>query len=236
MRNLLLCIGVIACSAAPPPDIQPLVSDLAVAVFAGQTGSLALQAMSGATTCATVKTACAGFPCQGAVTITYGGACQLPLGADVAGTVDVAGTWTSADVATLTSTVVDVTPAPVVKAANLAVTRMPLGFEVDYAGRDITLRDGAVGPSAQSTWRVSRDAMPADPLSDNYYINGSAQNDVITGDVPVLARCHLNPTGGMSTFWKITATNIVATQVRFHQECDGQAEVDGQRAPLDFLR
>jgi len=124
----------------------------------------------------------------------------------------------------------------VVKSANLVASRAGLGFEVDYSGRDITLRDGAVGPSAQSTWRVSRDGMPADPLSYNYYLNGNAQNDVITGDVPVLARCRLNPTGGMSTLWKVTATNIVATQVRFHQECDGQAEVDGQRATLDFLR
>jgi hypothetical protein len=247
MRALFLCICITSACSPTAADIQPLVSGLAAAVLLGQTSSLAMEAMASKSTCASVKTACPTFPCQGAVTVTYGSDCPVPLGGDVGGTVEVSGTWQSVDQATLSASFVQVSAgtrtAVVVNASNLSVTRSPNQVAVEYTWQNVNVQAGVRTLSAQSSWHVEAgfNNTPDVPADDDYFIRGTDQSvssqvlQVSTSDIPVLASCRRNPTGGTATLQKVSATSIVQTQVRFHQECDGKADADGQSIALDFL-
>src|SRR5207249_2687619 len=123
-------------------DIRPLQSGVAAAVSLGQSSTLAMQAMVSSALCASVNTACTTYPCSnGAVTVTYGSACPLPLGGQASGTVQVSGNWQSDSSATLADTFVGVQAGTrstvLVNASNLTVTRSTNDVSVRYTWQDV---------------------------------------------------------------------------------------------------
>jgi hypothetical protein len=249
MRILFLCscITVIACSPNSS-DIRPLQSGIAAAVSLGQTSTLAMEAIAnGVAVCTSVKTACANYPCNGAVTISFGGSCPLPLGGEASGSVDVSGSWQSQDSARLTDTFTSVKvgnrSSVMVNASNLTVTRSTNSTSVRYTWQDVQVQSGVSTLSGQSSWTVDVDqAMtPGDPSDDIYTITGTDQgvssqvSQISASNVVVKPSCRKNPVGGSATIQKVSTVSIVQSTVRFHDACDGQAEVDGQSVTLDFL-
>src|SRR4051812_13673023 len=75
---------------------------ITTAALVAQTASISMDAIkNGASACATVKAGCTTYTCNGAVTINLGASCPLPLGGEATGTVEVTGSWSAADSATL---------------------------------------------------------------------------------------------------------------------------------------
>ncbi len=229
-------------------DIRPLESGIAAAVSLGQTSTLAMEAMANTAVCASVKTACGSFPCSGAVSVTYGSGCPLPLGSgDVSGSVDVSGSWQSQGSATLTDSFVGVKAGTrstvVVNASNLTVTRSTNSVSVRYTWQDVNVQSGVSTLSAQSSWTVDVDqaTTAGDPSDDVYTITGADQgvsgqvSQISANGIVVKPSCRLNPVAGRATIQKVSATSIIQSTVTFHDACDGKADVDGQSVALDFL-
>src|SRR5262245_21415543 len=96
----LLWLGACGAKQAAIDEVQYGVTS---ASAVGRTAALAMDAMKGmVSACVAVTTACSTYPCtMGAVTITLGDGCQLPLGGTASGTVTVTGSWSTADAAML---------------------------------------------------------------------------------------------------------------------------------------
>jgi hypothetical protein len=251
MRKILLCICVLGCSSTSSNQsdgTKSLQSGLAAAVSLGQTSSLAMQAMTSSTTCASVTTACPTFPCNnGAVTIDYGSGCPLPLGGAATGQVNVSGSWMSAMSATLSDTFVGVMAGNksdvVVNAKNLTVSRSGQIITVSYNLQDVNVASG-VENFGQSSWTVTVDigTTPGDPSDDKYTITGGNQG-VSTGisqlsvsNVMVDPSCQKNPVSGTATVQNVSAFNLEDDVLTFHSTCDGKADNStGGSITLNFL-
>ena len=204
MRNLCLLL-LCGCSASSS-DVRPLESGLAAAVSLGLTSSLAMNAMSMTTVCASVKTACTGYPCgDGAVDVALGSGCPLPLGGEASGTVSVTGSWQSADEATLTNTFVDAKAGSrnvvVVSASDLTVSHSTNSVTVRYTWQNVNVQSGISTLSGQSSWDVTADLnnTPGDPSDDTYTVSGTDQgvssqvSQISASDVVIKPTCQLTP-------------------------------------------
>jgi hypothetical protein len=243
-----LCVCITGCSPSST-DIKPLQSGLAAAVSLGQSSTLAMEAMVSTAVCASVTSGCSSYPCtSGAVTVTYGSGCPLPLGGEASGTVQVSGSWQSDSSATLADTFVGVQAGKrstvVVNASNLTVTRAMNDVSLRYTWQNVNVQSGIETLSAQSSWTVDVDLgmTPDDPSDDTYTIAGTDQgvsgqvSQISANGVVVKPSCRLNPVAGSATIQKVSTVTIVQATVNFHSVCDGRAEVDGQSMALDFLK
>ncbi len=246
------CFLLLAGCAADSSDLRPLEAALSAAVSLGATSSLAMSAVDSAaatTVCAQVTAPCAAnYPCNGAVTISLGAGCPLPLGSAASGTVDVSGSWQSADSATLSSTFTGVQAAVVVGSKSVSVEQSGSGVSLRYLWQNVDVAAGAGTLDAQSSWTVDVDeAAPADdPSDDSYTISGSDQgvssqvSQLNASGVIVQPSCRLNPVGGSATIQKVSTLSIVQSTVSFHAACDGRADVtdsgSSHSVTLDFLQ
>jgi hypothetical protein len=193
--------------------------------------------------CANVTAACSTFPCSsGAVTITLGAGCPLPLGQAPAGTIDVSGSWSSATDATLDATLTGVTASG---GASL-VTGMHgvtvSGTSVTYFGQDVAISGGAIG--ATSTWTVDTDdaGTPDDPTDDSYTVSGTDSTitgtstaTITAGNVVLSPGCKLNPTAGSVTWQSVNGASVSEGTLTFHSACDGMADSLGAGVSVSFF-
>lgn len=252
MRNLFLCVCITSgCTSSPTNNkadgTKSLQAALAAGVSIGQTSSLAMQAIAMATTCAQVATACAAFPCDGAVNVNYGSGCPLPLGGDATGQVHVTGNWSSATQATLTDTFVGVMAGTksdvVVDAKNLTVSRSSDSVTVTYNWQDVNVASG-VESVGQSSWTVTIDlaGTPGDPSDDKYTVTGANQgvgtgvSQLSVSNVVVEPTCQKNPVSGTATIQNVSGFSVEQDVLNFHSTCDGKADSTfGGAITLDFL-
>jgi hypothetical protein len=250
MRKIFLCVCIIGCTGPGSNNsdgTKALQSGLAAGVSIGQVSSLAMQAIAMATTCAQVATACAGFPCDGAVNVNYGSGCPLPLGGQATGQVHVTGNWSNAMQATLSDTFVAVKAGNksdvVVDAKSLTVSKSGQIITVTYDFQNVNLASG-VDTVGQSSWTVTIDLnnTPGDPSDDKYTVTGANQG-VSTGvsqlsvsNVVVDPSCQKNPVSGTATVQNVSAFNLEDDILNFHSACDGKADSTiGGSITLDFL-
>jgi hypothetical protein len=237
---LVVCLAPVGCipsiNTGSNVDRKPMEVAIAAAASLGQTATLAMNAMERPTSCAQATTACSSYPCSGAVTISYGADCPLPLGGVASGSVNVTGTWSSATAATLSSTFVNVQAGGknnvVTSATNLTATPS----SVSYTGQNAVVRGGGT-LAAQSTWNVSVDNMGRYTISGTQQAGsggGSAQQLDVT-NVILDPSCTLNPVGGEAVIQDVSGLNVSAATITFHSACDGKAQADGSSVGVQFV-
>ena len=235
LRGLLCASG---CGAASS-DLHGLEVALGAASSLGLATSLAMNAMSAPTACATVVKACTSYPCDGEVSITLGADCPLPLGGVATGTVDVSGSWQSADSATLSTTFVHVAAGGrnevVVDARNLTVDRAISSVTVQYVGQNVSVV-GATTLTNQSSWTVVIDPMGLTVSGTNQNVGGAAVDQLSVSSVLIAPACAANPISGSATIQHVSTFSIVQDSVAFHSACDGRADVNGKSVAFQFLQ
>src|SRR5437868_11679570 len=93
LAGLLL---LVACGSKE--SINEVQYGITTAATVAYAASISMEAVkSGSSVCATVKTGCTTYSCNGAVTVNLGAACPLPLGGVASGIVEVTGAWSSVD-------------------------------------------------------------------------------------------------------------------------------------------
>ena len=105
-------------------------------------------------------------------------------------------------------------------------------------------REWAETLGAQSSWTVEVDgaATPEDPSDDIFTISGVDQgvstqvSQISASGVVIDPSCRKNPIAGTATVQKVSGFSIVNATVRFHQACDGKADVNGAAVSMEFLR
>jgi hypothetical protein len=220
-------------------DMRPMETAIASAASLGHASTLAMTAMqqTSAVACTQVTTACTTFPCQGAVTITLGNDCPLPVGGVASGTVQVTGMWSSATSAKLSTTYSNVKVAAgarnsvFVSATNVTATPT----SVSYTGQDVQVQ-GAAALAAQSSWDVSIDSMGRLTVdgTNQFASSGHTQQTHVSSAVLDPA-CTLNPVSGSATIQDVGGLSVSQAHVTFHSACDGRASADGANVMLDFL-
>lgn len=219
----------------------------------GHASAIAMDAMKGmVSTCATVTAGCSTYPCQsGAVSITLGAGCPLPLGGDASGTVTVSGSWSSAEQATLSHVFANTQVASQGKALAVAsVTQVSAQrsgntVSVRYSGANAVAgaSGSAVAVGASDTWTVTVDGKgTADPSDDRLTVDASSASGgfasarvaTIKG-VTLDPSCRLNPTTGSADITEVSGIIPKITKIQFHATCDGKAEVNGSTQDLQIL-
>ena len=252
MRVLYIGVLLAGCSASSA-DLRPLDAAIGAAVSLGAGSSIAMTAMTTSIQCASVKAACSSsYPCSGEVSVALGAGCPLPLGGEASGTVDVMGSWHSADSASLSNTFVGASAGTktvaVVNATNLTVSQAAGSVSVRYTWQNVNVKSGASTLGAQSSWTVDVDlnGTPGDPSDDSYTISGTDQG--VSGSVSQLSAtgvvvqpaCRLNPVAGSATIQKVSTFDIEQSTVNFHAACDGKADVtdsgSAHAVTLDFFQ
>jgi hypothetical protein len=223
----------------------------------GRAAALAMDGIKGtSSTCVVVTTACTAYPCtSGAVTITLGSGCPLPLGGVASGSITVTGNWSNADQATLSQIFVNTQVASAQKALAVAsVTQITASrsgntLTVQYTGENAAAgaSGSAVAVGAADSWTVAIDNQGTpDPGDDVLTVNassaaggglGGARVTTITGAV-LSPSCTQNPTAGSADITTVSGGLVpipTITKVVFHSACDGKAEVDGSTVDLQLL-
>jgi hypothetical protein len=255
MRIFFVCLVFSACqSGSTKPTSQQsnlatLESGIAASVSLGHGSSIAMAKMANTNTaCASVRAACAGYPCDGEVVITLGSGCPLPLGGEATGTIEVSGSWSSEDSATLSNTFIDVKAGTqtqaVVDASNLTVTRGTDSVQVRYTWQNVNVESGVSTLGAQSLWTTEVDlsGTPDDPADDVYTITGADQSasinvsQISASNVVIDPSCRKNPIAGSATIQKVSGVSIYQATIRFHEACDGKADVNGVATEMKFLQ
>ncbi len=226
-------------------NLKPVELAITSAASLGLVSTIAMNAIaSGSSTnvsvpCAQVTQACTNFPCSsGAVTVTLGSACPIPIGGVGSGSITVTGNWTSSTDATLSETFtnvkVGVGDSVVVSATDLSVS----SGTVSFTGQNVQVR-GASALVAQSTWTVAPNGSDG-----GFTINGSNQDvagistsQITVSNVTLDSSCTENPIAGSATIQSTSGPadlNITQANVTFGPACNGQADVDGASVKLDF--
>ncbi len=236
MLGLLWASGCGASSS----DLHGLELALGAASSLGLVTSLAMDAISAPTACAQVVAGCTSFPCSGEVSITLGADCPLPLGGVASGTVDVSGSWSSADSATLSTTFVQVAAGGrtevVVAAHDLTVDRSTTSVTVKYVGQNVSVV-GASTLTNQSSWTVVSDPTAGLTVSGtNQNVGGAAVDQLSVSSVVIAPACAANPSSGSATIQHVSTFSIVQDSVSFHSACDGSADVNGKPVAFQFLQ
>lgn len=228
--------GCISIKTGGDVDRRPMQVAIGAAASLGQSATIAMNAMTRTTACAAVTKACTSYPCSGAVTITLGADCPLPLGGAATGTVAVTGTWQSAMQATLSTTYTNVqagaSSTVVTSATNITATPS----SVSYTGQNVQVH-GSTTLAGQSTWTVGVDAMKRYTITGTQQAGGgggSAQQ-IDVSSVVLDPACTLNPTGGTVTIQDVSGLSIQQATISFHPACDGKAEADGKSVAIDFF-
>jgi hypothetical protein len=237
---LACCFFFAACSKEEERSagVETVESALSTGSALGLASSIAMAAAEGTTACSSAANVCATYPCTQTVTVNLDSNCPLPLGGNGGGMVLVEGTWASADQATFGFTfqnvLADGGAVMVTGATQVAISRSGDTVTITYVGQNVSLLSGAAALAAQSNWTVEVDTKgtPADPSDDDYSISGGSQSggqgggsQVFMTGVEVTAACRANPVDGTAVIQSASETSGSQEIVRFHQECDGKADV-----------
>jgi hypothetical protein len=209
---------------------------------------------SGSSVCASVKTGCTTYSCNGAVTVNLGAACPLPLGGEATGSVDVTGSWTSVDQATMSQTFTNAHVSAldkdlaVASVTKLTTTRSANQVTVKYTAANATAgaAGSAVSVGGSATWDVVVDTKgTADPADDKLTVNVSSTNAaagigasarVIKVDDAVLdPGCRQNPISGTADITEVSGFVPKIIKIQFHAACDGKAEINGDSVDFQLL-
>lgn len=255
ISKLTLAVLVFAGACGNKETINEVQYGITTAALVAQTASISMEAIkSGSSVCATVKTGCTTYSCNGAVTINLGAACPLPLGGEASGSVEVTGSWSAADSATLSQTYTNarVTASDkavaVASVTQLKATRSANTVSVKYTAANANA--GATGSAAaiggSATWDVVVDTMgnnnPADDrltvdvssTSASAGIGASARVVKVRGAV-IDPSCRLNPIAGSADITEVSGFIPKIINIKFHAACDGMAEVDGKAEEFVLL-
>lgn len=255
--GLLSALALVSACGGKQAAIAEVQYGITSAAAIGRMGSLTMDAIKGTTTiCAMVQTACTNYPCSnGAVNITLGSGCPLPLGGTASGTVTVTGNWSTADQATLTQTYANTSVGDqgnkalaVAKVTSVTAKRSGNTYTISYAGANATAgaNGSAVAVGGSSSWDVTVDTKGTpDPADDTMTVDatsagggagvlGSARVATLKGAV-LDPSCRLNPVAGTADITEVSGLIPTITKIQFHAACDGKAEVDGSTQDLQLL-
>lgn len=250
---LLGTLALVACGSNKETVDQVAVG-LSTAANVSRAASLALDAMKGSTACTSVTTACATYPCDGAVTVNLGSGCPLFLGGEATGTVTVSGHWDSEDKASLTTEFTSVkandykNEAVVAKVTTISVERTGNTITVEFTGTNATTRANVDKAAAANTetWDVTVDTKgTADPADDAVTVKATSVNaaaglgtsaKVVTmDDVRLDPSCRKNPVSGTADLTEVQTIIPKIVKVKFHSACDGKAEVNGDPTEMNYF-
>jgi len=262
MNNKLLfgaALGLLgACGSSQQKSIDEVQFGVTTASAVGRVSALAMDAVKGtATACATVKTACTTYPCStGAVDITLGAGCPLPLGGMASGSVTVTGSWSSADQATLSQTFVNAQVAAqsnkalaIANVTQVSASRSGTSLAISYTGANAVAgaSGSAIAVGASDTWKVTVDSKgTADPADDLVTVSatsasagglGGVRASTITNAV-LDPSCRTNPISGTAQITEVSGGFVpipTIIDIKFHSACDGMAEVNGATQPFQLL-
>lgn len=226
-------------------DLSPVELAITSAASLGLVSTIAMNAIGSSSStgvsvpCAQVTQACTSFPCtNGAVTVTLGSDCPVPIGGVGSGSITVTGSWTSATEATLsesfTNVKVGANNSVVVSATSLTVS----SGSVTFTGQNVNVH-GANALVAQSSWTVTSNASGGGftVSGSNQGVSGIATSQLTVSDVDLDPSCTLNPISGTATLQETNGPadlNITNSDVTFGPACNGEAQVDGSAVKLDF--
>jgi hypothetical protein len=210
-----------------------------------------MDAMKGtATGCTMVTTSCTTYPCTtGAVTVTLGTGCPLPLGGTGSGSVTVTGNWSNADTAVLSQTYAVAFPQtnqalPIVSVSQVSAARSGNLLTIGYTDTNVVATlAGMAYFDAGGIWNIVVDTKgTADPSDDVFTMNASRsfssasyEETSSINNVVLDPSCRQNPIAGTGQDSTLSSTMQTSTSVNFHATCDGQAEVNGMTVPLQLL-
>lgn len=223
------------------------------AAAVGRAAALTMEAIAGTSTaCTVVDSGCTSYPCNGAVTLTLGPSCPLPLGGEASGAVTVTGSWSSVDQSTLSQTYISTRVVAqqnkalaVATVTQLTARRSGTTITVDYTGSNATAgaSGGAAAIGAGSSWTVVVDTRGTpDPADDRVTLDASSASGgfgtarATSIDAVVLdPSCRLNPISGRAEITAVSGIIPRIIKIQFHAACDGKAEVNGETRELTLL-
>lgn len=228
---------------------------LTSAAAVGRAASISMEAIKGTSSvCATVKTGCTTYSCNGAVTVNLGSQCPLPLGGDASGSVEVTGMFSSVDQATLSQTFAGARingldkELAVASVTQLSSSRSGNIISVKYTAANATA--GASGSSlavgGSATWDVQVDTKGTpDPADDRFTIKvssasasgglGTSARVVDVDDVVLDPSCRSNPIAGTAEITEVKGFIPKIIKIQFHAACDGKAEINGNSEDLQLV-
>ena len=253
---VLLCSAA-GCVKPDPADIvRPLESTLGAAVPAAYFAAVSMAALGGRPSpCASVVTP-AGSGADVRVEVSLGPGCPPMFGASESGTAVVTGTWTP-QLATFVMSFTGLSSGgrPMIVVGIGSMTVAPSSathLAIAYAEEDILVGTGSAPAAglAQIAWVVDVDtAGTDDPSDDALAISGGDQTllaaggqtpqadvtQVAVADAVFRAGCRRNPTSGFAAVQR--AGNLGGGWVlfKFHDACDGTADVAAALAPYELL-
>jgi len=257
MKSIYLAVAALlplgACGSQD--SINEVQYGLTSAATVARIAALSLDAIKGTTNvCASIKTACTSYPCNGAVTINLGAGCPLPLGGEASGTVEVTGSFSSADQATLSQTYTNARVSALSKELAVAsvtqVTAQRSGstINVSYSGARAVAAGSSTAAAigASSSWDISVDTKSTpDPADDRFTVEASSASGSASGiasaratslrGVVVDSSCRSNPTAGSADITEVSGFVPRIIKIQFHSACDGKAEVNGAATDLQLF-
>jgi len=251
-----LLASAAGCVKPDPADIvRPLETTLGAAVPAAYFAATSMAALGGRPfPCARVGTP-TGSGTDVHVEVSLGPGCPPMFGADESGTVVVTGTWTPQ----LATFVMDFTgvsyggrPMVVVGIASMTVApSSATHLLVAYGEEDIRVGSGnAAAGVAQIAWVVDVDtAGTDDPSDDAIAVSGGDQTlfaaaggtvaadvtQVAVADAVFKAGCRRNPNSGLAVVQRAGTRGGGWALFKFHDACDGTADVAAALAPYELL-
>jgi hypothetical protein len=254
VAGFVMLLGACGAKQAAIDEVQYGVTS---ASAVGRVAALAMDGIKGmSSSCVAVTTACASYPCNnGAVTITLGPGCLLPLGGAATGSVTVTGSWSSADQAMLQQVYANaqVTSAgkalAIASVTQISASRSGNTINIQYSGTSAVAgaSGSAVAVGGGDTWTVAINTQgTADPSDDVLTVNATSASGgglsgarvaSISGAV-LSASCQQNPTAGSAQITQVAGGLVpvpTITNISFHSTCDGKAEVDGSTVQLQLL-
>jgi hypothetical protein len=236
---LAFALLVSASLACETPSAAPVSSVLGAALPLAMASTLAAGSVGqdGVPACVTLDVGtCGAYPCAADLDIAAGGACSLPVGDGLTGTINIGGAWSDVDTAILA---VDfgIDALKVSEEAGFLVERDAEGgtVTVTWAEQEIAASDD-VDSVAQGAIVIEVSVGdPATTEDDIYVVTGARQVVVdetvqqvtVTEVVFDPTACRLNPISGEAAIQEASEEGEASiVLLDFHDECDGNAELE----------
>jgi len=254
---IALLIPVVGCVKPDPAEIvRPLETTLGAAVPASYFAAVAMAALDGRSSpCARVVTP-TGSGTNVRVEVSVGPGCPPMLGPDERGTVVVTGSWTPQQATfVMDFTGMSYGGRPMVVVGMATMTVVPpdaTHLVIAYGEEDIMVGTGTATSAGvkQVAWVVDVDtAGTDDPSDDTLRISGGDQallaavdpapqgglTQVAVGNAVFEAGCRKNPSSGVAAVQRAGTSGGGWVLFRFHDTCDGTADVFAALAPYELL-
>jgi hypothetical protein len=252
-----LLASAVGCVKPDPAEIvHPLESTLGAAVPAAYFAAASMAALDGRPSpCAKVVTP-VGSGSQVRVDVSLGADCPPMFGADESGTVVVTGAWTP-QLATFVMDFTGVSYAGrqmvIVGIASMTVVRAnTTHLVIAYAEEDIMVGTSSTKSAGikQVAWVVDVDTVGTDdPSDDAIAMSGGDQTlfaaggltpeadltQVAVGDAVFKPGCRKNPSSGIAAVQRAGTRGGGWVLFRFHDACDGTADVAAALTPYELL-